>query len=382
MNYRIDKQWTPHAVITAVAVNIATTLMRRSKRRSNRKHWGPRNQKSIEAKPERSRKGMCRSRGNMANRGAPNRGIPKKKKQLKMLRTTGEDLAGWLFESGKRRRRLPTTEVKQIWTVLTTTAALLQLKKTKTTRATRRIMTMLDPMTRALLLSPTSLEGAGGVQLKETAARRAVRLQKRAHQRPQGEGKGQGCVYAWFGEGFLYIGYAPLRRGGTQNELAGPAYRWQEHLVNHARGHSRSRQAQVQNGKEEITRRTAIHDIANSERARGTTDGEYGDRHNIAERKRTKNHETERRSEKKGAKKTTEIQRKGHDSMCLPRNMGSEKTAKTKKTRHDRRHGHNSDQVDLAKLDSTTESSPMGDVGRSLVVEEKLQRGVPHGTED
>ena len=195
------------------------------KRRSNREHWGPRNQESIEAKPERSRKDMCRSRGNMANRGAPDRDIPPQKKKLKMQRTTGEDLAGGLYESGKRRRRLPTTEVKQIWTVLTTTAALLKLKKAKTTRATRRIMTMLDPMTRALLLSPTSLEDAGGVRLKETAARRAVRLQKRAHQRPQGQGKGQGCVYAWFGEGFLYIGHATLRRGGTQNELTSPAYR-------------------------------------------------------------------------------------------------------------------------------------------------------------
>ena len=62
--------------------------------------------------------------------------------------------------------------------------------------------------------------------------------------------------------------------------------------------------------------------------------------------------------------------------------MGSETTAKTNKTRHDKRHGHNSDQVDLAKPDPTTESSPMGDVGRSLVVEEKLQRGIPHGKED
>ena len=95
---------------------------------------------------------------------------------------------------------------------------------------------MLDPMTRALLLTPTLLADTGGARLGATAARRAVRLQKRAHQRPEGEGDGQGCVCPWFGEGFLYIGYATLRRGGVQNELVGPAYRWQEHLVNHARG--------------------------------------------------------------------------------------------------------------------------------------------------
>ena len=158
------------------------------------------------------------------------------RKQLKLLRPTRGELASWLFESGRRRRRLPTTEVKRLWAVFTTTTALLQLKTTRTTRATRRISAMLDPMTRALLRTPTLLAGTGGARLGATAARRAVRLQRRAHQRPEGEGEGQGCVHAWFGEGFLYIGHAALTRGGVQNELAGPAYRWQEHLVNHARG--------------------------------------------------------------------------------------------------------------------------------------------------
>ena len=158
------------------------------------------------------------------------------RKHLKMPRATGGDLACWHYESGRRSRRLPTTEVKRLWTVFTTTTALPQLKATRTTRATRRISAMLDPMTRALLLTPTSLAETGGARLGATAARRAVRLQRRVHQRPEGEGEGQGRVHAWSGEGLRYIGYATLRRGGVQNELAGPACRRQEHLVNFARG--------------------------------------------------------------------------------------------------------------------------------------------------
>ena len=198
-----------------------------SKSSSTRVHRRPRGQKGFEERPERSHEGMRRSRGDMAEGGA--KGGHAARKQLIMPRAAGGDLASWLYESGRRRRRLPTTEVERHWTVFTTITALLQLKATRTTRATRRVSAMLDPMTRAFLLTLTLLADTGGARLGSTAARRAVRLQRRGHQRPQGEAEGQGCVYAWFGEGFLYIGYATVRQGGVQNELAGPAYRRQEH---------------------------------------------------------------------------------------------------------------------------------------------------------
>ena len=221
-------------MITAVTVNVATILMGRSREEAIEYIGTPESREASRRNPEEGAKACAEAVETWLTEALQADLIPIR--QLKMVRTTGGDLASWLYESGKRRRRLPTTEVRRVWTVFTTTAALLQLKTTKTTRATKRIMTMLDMMTRSLLLSPASLEDEGGERLRAAAARRAVRLQKRAYQRPEGEAKGKGCVYAWFGEGFLYIGYAALRRRGTQNEFAGPSYRWQEHLVNHARG--------------------------------------------------------------------------------------------------------------------------------------------------
>ena len=70
---------------------------------------------------------------------------------------------------------------------------------------------MLDPMTRPLLASPALIKDAGGVRLTAAAARRAVRLQRGAQQRRMGARWGR--VFEWFGEGFLYIGYATLRCG-------------------------------------------------------------------------------------------------------------------------------------------------------------------------
>ena len=226
MECRINKEWTLHAVISRGEHRDSTDGTDQS--RSSRVHRRPRDQEGFEERPVRSHEGTCRSRGDMAGGGAPNGEASIK--QMKMLRATGGD------ESRRRRRRSPTTEVKRLWTVFTTTTALLQLKATRTTRATKRISAMLDPMTRALLRSPTLLADTGGARLGATAARRAVRLQR--------------SVYAWFGEGFLYIGYVTLRRGGVQNELAG-------HLVNHTKGDT----AEADKLRDRMAKRKALGEL-------------------------------------------------------------------------------------------------------------------------
>ena len=100
------------------------------------------------------------------------------------------------------------------------------------------------------------------------------------------------------------------------------------------RGHSRNTQAQIQNGKKKSTGRTAFYDIVSGKRARGTTDGEHGDFNDVAERKWTKSHNTERRPESESTKEATEVQRKDRDPMYHPRTMGPEETRRTSETEH------------------------------------------------
>ena len=151
MQYRINKNWTPYAVITAVTVNVATTLKGRARQEAIENIGDPETRKASRHSPKKTAEACAAAVEAWLIEMLQAEVVPKK--HLKMLRTTGGDLASWLYEFGKRRRRLPTTEVRKIWTVFTTTTALLQLKMAKKTRATRRIMAMLDPMTRALLLS-------------------------------------------------------------------------------------------------------------------------------------------------------------------------------------------------------------------------------------
>ena len=136
MEYRINKEWTPHAVITAVATNIAIVLMGRTKAEAVEFIGDPETRKASRTDPKEATK-ACAGAVETWLTEALQTERPHTK-QMKMLRATGRDLASWLYESGRIRRRLPTTEVKRLWTVFTTTTALLQLKATRTTRATKK----------------------------------------------------------------------------------------------------------------------------------------------------------------------------------------------------------------------------------------------------
>ena len=124
------------------------------------------------------------------------------------------------------------------------------------------------------------------------------------------------------------------------------------------RRHSRSRQAKVQDGKKEVTRRIAVDDTAGDRRAGGAIDGKDGDRHDIAERKWTKSREAKCRPAKESTKKTTEIQYKGHDPVCPSGAMGPEETAGTNKEGYEERCGQDSDQADLAKPSPPLKATP------------------------
>ena len=184
----------------------------------------------------------------------------------------------------------------------------------------------------------------------------------------------------WFGEGFLYVGYAALRRGGKQNELAGLACRWQEHLANHARGDTaeadkiRYRMAKEERHLESC--KNMIVQVADIPEARPMESTAIATISPNA--KRTKNQkggtQTQRRKKRKEDDRGTEQGPRSHVSPPPPpRDMGPERAARTSQARDDERNGQHSDHADLAKPSPATEGNPMVNMGRSLVVEKKLQ---------
>ena len=119
----------------------------------------------------------------------------------------------------------------------------------------------------------------------------------------------------------MSVGYAALRRGGKQNELAGLACRWQEHLANHARGDTaeadRIRYRMAKKERHLEICKNMIVQVADIPEARPMEGTAIATRSPNA--KWTKNQkggtQTQRR---KSAKKTTEVQSQDHDPMCPP----------------------------------------------------------------
>ena len=233
MQYRINKNWTPYAVITAVTVNVATTLKGRARQEAIENIGDPETRKASRHSPKKTAEACAAAVEAWLIEMLQAEVVPKK--HLKMLRTTGGDLASWLYEFGKKKETAANDRSEENLDSVHDDNSTSTTEDGEKDESNEEDYGDAGPDDTSTPPFPASLEDEGGVRLRAVAARRAVRLQKRAYQRPEGEAKGKGCVYAWFGEGFLYIGYAALRRSGTQSELAGPAYRWQEHLVNHAR---------------------------------------------------------------------------------------------------------------------------------------------------
>ena len=86
MEYRISKEWTPHAVITAVAVNIAIVLMGRATAESVEFIGDPETRKASRRDPKEATKACAEAVETWLTEALQGETLPRK--LLKMLRAT------------------------------------------------------------------------------------------------------------------------------------------------------------------------------------------------------------------------------------------------------------------------------------------------------